>query len=70
VRTEVSSGKKADIHVGQVAVRSSGSFRVGKVNGVTVRFYSVPMSFPISPRRGDSLSFTAPEEVGISQDLS
>lgn len=38
VRAEVPSGKKAGNHVGRVAVRSNGSFRVGKVDGISWRY--------------------------------
>ncbi len=38
VKAVVPSGKKQGVHVGAVAVRSSGSFRVGKVDGVSWRY--------------------------------
>jgi hypothetical protein len=34
VRAEVPTGKKAGIHVGRVAVRATGSFNVGAVQGI------------------------------------
>jgi RRXRR protein len=37
VRAEVPNGKKAALHVGRVAVRASGSFRVGNTDGVNAK---------------------------------
>jgi hypothetical protein len=34
VRAEVPKGKHAGIHVGRVAVRATGSFRVGRADGI------------------------------------
>jgi hypothetical protein len=38
VRAEVPNGKQAGIHVGRVAVRGSGSFRVGNADGINARY--------------------------------
>lgn len=38
VKAIVPSGKKRGTHVGRVAVRSSGSFRVGNVDGISHRY--------------------------------
>jgi hypothetical protein len=38
VRAEVPPGEKAAIHVGRVAVRASGSFRVGDADGINAKF--------------------------------
>jgi hypothetical protein len=37
VKAVVKTGKKAGMHVGRVAIRVSGSFRVGKVDGISWR---------------------------------
>ena len=37
VRAEVPKGKRAGSHTGRVAVRASGSFRIGGVDGINVR---------------------------------
>ena len=37
VRAEVPKSKRAGIHVGRVALRSSGSFRVGNADGINAR---------------------------------
>ena len=37
VRAEIAKGKHAGIHVGRVAVRASGSFRVGNVDGINAK---------------------------------
>jgi RRXRR protein len=37
VRAEVRKGKQAGIHVGRVAVRASGSFRVGNADGINAK---------------------------------
>jgi len=37
VRAEVPKGKNAGSHVGRVAVRSTGSFRIGSIDGINVR---------------------------------
>ena len=37
VKAIVSKGRKAGTHIGRVAVRASGSFRVGKVDGISWR---------------------------------
>lgn len=41
VKAVVPSGKKAGVHVGAVAVRSSGSFRIGKVDGVGWKYCQI-----------------------------
>ncbi|MCA8838050.1 MAG: RRXRR domain-containing protein, partial [Proteobacteria bacterium] len=38
VKAVVPTGKKAGVHVGLVAVRATGSFRVGKVDGVSWKY--------------------------------
>jgi 5-methylcytosine-specific restriction endonuclease McrA len=38
VRAEVPTGKKAGTHVGRVAVRGSGSFRVGNADGINAKY--------------------------------
>nr|WP_297153488.1 RNA-guided endonuclease IscB [Thermogemmatispora sp.] len=38
VRAEVPRGKRTGVHVGPVAVRASGSFRVGKADGISWRW--------------------------------
>jgi hypothetical protein len=38
VRAEVPTGKKAGTHVGRVAVRGSGSLRVGKADGINAKY--------------------------------
>lgn len=38
VRAEVPKGKRAGSHIGPVAVRSSGSFRVGTVDGISWKY--------------------------------
>ena len=38
VRAVVPTGKKAGVHVGTVAVRTTGSFRVGKVDGISWKY--------------------------------
>lgn len=38
VRAEVPRGKRLGVHIGCVAVRASGSFRVGKVDGISWRY--------------------------------
>jgi 5-methylcytosine-specific restriction endonuclease McrA len=38
VRAEVPTGKKAGTHVGRVAVRGSGSFRVGNSDGISAKY--------------------------------
>ena len=38
VKAIVTSGKKAGTHIGQVAVRASGSFRVGNVDGINWKY--------------------------------
>lgn len=38
VRAEVPKGKHAGVHVGPVVVRASGSFRVGKADGISWRY--------------------------------
>jgi len=37
VRAELPAGKHAGVHIGRVAVRASGSFRVGTVDGISWR---------------------------------
>ena len=37
VRAEIAKGKHAGIHVGRVAVRATGSFRVGNVDGINAK---------------------------------
>ena len=37
VRADVSKGKHAGIHVGRVAVRATGSFKVGKADGINIK---------------------------------
>lgn len=41
VRAVVPAGKKAGTHVGRVAVRAKGSFRVGKVDGINWKYCSL-----------------------------
>ena len=41
VRAVVQRGKNAGVHLGRVAVRASGSFRIGKVDGISWRFCQV-----------------------------
>ena len=38
VKTVVTRGKKAGTHVGRVAVRATGKFRVGKIDGINWRY--------------------------------
>jgi hypothetical protein len=38
LRAEVPTGKKAGTHVGRVAVRGSGSFRVGNTEGINAKY--------------------------------
>jgi hypothetical protein len=38
VRADVPKGKHAGVHVGRVAVRASGSFRVGSADGIGWRY--------------------------------
>jgi hypothetical protein len=37
VRAEIAKAKHAGIHVGRVAVRATGSFRVGDVDGINAK---------------------------------
>ena len=41
VKAVVPAGKKVGVHLGRVAVRSSGSFRVGQVDGVNWKYCSL-----------------------------
>lgn len=41
VKAMVPSGKKAGIHIGRVAIRASGSFRIGLVDGISWKFCSL-----------------------------
>jgi 5-methylcytosine-specific restriction endonuclease McrA len=41
VRAEVPNGKKAGVHVGRVAVRASGSFRVGNADGINATYCKI-----------------------------
>ena len=44
VKAIVPSGKKAGVHKGRVAVRATGNFRVGKVDGINHRYcYPIQM---------------------------
>ena len=38
VKAIVPKGKKAGVHVGRVAVRTSGTFRVGQIDGISWRY--------------------------------
>ena len=38
VKAIVTQGKQAGTHVGRVAVRATGSFRVGKADGISWRY--------------------------------
>ena len=52
VKAVVPGGKKQGTHIGRVAVRSSGSFRVGDVDGVSHRFCHLR-------QRGDGYDYTS-----------
>ena len=52
VKAVVPRGKKQGTHIGRVAVRSSGSFRVGDVDGVSHRFCHLR-------QRGDGYDYTS-----------
>jgi hypothetical protein len=41
VRAEAPTGKKVGMHVGRVAVRASGSFRVGNADGINAKYCKV-----------------------------
>jgi hypothetical protein len=51
VRANVPAGKKTGIYVGRVSVRATGSFKLGVVDGLHHRFFSVI-------QRGDGYAYT------------
>jgi hypothetical protein len=60
VRAEVPKGKNAGIHIGRVAVRATGSFRAGNIEGINAthcklieaggRLWLRPQARPSSPQ--------------------
>jgi len=51
VRAVVPTGKKAGVHIGRVAVRATGSFNIGTVQGISYRYCSLL-------QRGDGYSYS------------
>ena len=41
VRARVPRGKTKEVHIGRVAVRTAGSFRVGKVDGISWKYCEI-----------------------------
>jgi hypothetical protein len=58
VKALVPSGKQAGIHIGRVAVRTKGSFRVGKIDGVAHRHCQLI-------QRVDGYDYEFPKPVGL-----
>ena len=58
VRAVIPRGKHAGIHTGRVAVRTSGSFKVGSVDGITWKYCELL-------QRSDGYEYTRKEESAI-----
>ena len=76
VRAEVPKGRHAGIHVGRVAVRATGSFRIGKADGINWKHcrmlhradgYGYAVSASPVPPVGGPLSLPTAKAGGISR---
>jgi hypothetical protein len=61
VRAEVPNGKNAGLHVGRVAIRASGSFRVGNADGINAKYCRLL-------HRADAAPPLRPEERGFRRE--